>query len=113
MDFLDLSDNTHPHEALRGWAAERCRRPFDPAKPMFDTALVRLSDGEFAWYLNQHHLVADGWSALLIFRCTAEYYQRAAVGSLDEAAALPAFADFVAHERKVCEDAGYAAIRSY
>ena len=38
---------------------------------------------EFVFYLNQHHLVTDGWSVMLIVQQLSELYERSMRGELD------------------------------
>ncbi len=96
LDEVDLSSAADPVEAFESWAQERCRRPFDFSQRLFDSALVRLGPEKCAWYLAQHHIITDAFSVLITMRYMDEYYGLAAQGKLDEAPAIPAFADYVA-----------------
>ena len=52
-----------------GWtrfqARRGCQRLFDLDERLFDAALLRLGERQFAFFLNQHRIIADGWSALV------------------------------------------------
>lgn len=99
VDVVDLSSAPDPEAALRRWAGERAARRFDLERCLFDAVLLRLADDRYAWYLNQHHLITDGWSATLVYRYVADFYARAREGRLDEAPPLPAYAAYAAYEQ--------------
>jgi amino acid adenylation domain-containing protein len=99
VEQVDLSGSPDPDAALRRWAEARAARLFDLRERLFDTALLRLTPDRFAWYLNQHHLVTDGWSTALVYRYVAELYQLSLQGRLGEAPPLPPFSAYVEHER--------------
>lgn len=98
VELVDLSHNPAPEQALQQWVAERCTRPFDLGARVFDTALVRLSATELAWYFGYHHIIADAWSGWLVTAHTADLYAHLAAGQTAPAG-LPRFADYVAAER--------------
>ena len=58
----------NPEQEFRRWCEDRCTRPFSPGGDLVDSVLVPLGDGRTGWYLNQHHLITDAWSTLLLFR---------------------------------------------
>ncbi len=71
IDWGDLSD---PDDAYREWLAQRSQRVFALDAPLFDSALIRLGEDRWVWYLNQHHLITDGWSTALVYEATARAY---------------------------------------
>ncbi|MFF8729210.1 amino acid adenylation domain-containing protein [Streptomyces sp. NPDC015171] len=99
VDLVDLAGEPDPREAARRWARRRGGRAPDPARSVFDSALLRLGDTAFAWYLNVDHLVCDAWSMSLFLRTLSAYYELDRRGTLDEAAPLPPFQAYVDHER--------------
>ncbi len=68
-------DRRDPAGAFRRWCRERCARPLPLDGDLVDSVLVPLGDGRTGWYLNQHHLVADAWSTVLLFRQVAAQYE--------------------------------------
>ncbi|MEU6665867.1 amino acid adenylation domain-containing protein [Streptomyces sp. NPDC046727] len=99
LEPVDLTGEPDPHEAARQWARRRSGAGLDAARSVFDSALLRLSDTESAWYLNVDHLVCDAWSMSLFLRTLSEYYDLDRQGSLDGAAPLPPFQAYVDRER--------------
>ncbi|MCC6697285.1 MAG: amino acid adenylation domain-containing protein [Candidatus Hydrogenedentes bacterium] len=98
MDVVDFSSATDPMAAFDAWAEERIQKVLEFGERLFDSALVKLADDKFVWYLNQHHVICDAFSFLVIIHYTAELYQRSLAGTLEDAPALPAFRDYVEHE---------------
>jgi amino acid adenylation domain-containing protein len=96
---VDLSGSTDPQAALRSWIEERSGLRFDLAECLFDTVLVSLAHDRHVWYLNQHHLITDGWSTALVYRYLADFYERSLEGGLAETPLLPSYADYVAYEQ--------------
>jgi amino acid adenylation domain-containing protein len=100
LEHLDFSRAADPRAEFEAWLQIRCRALFKMDKRLFDSALVKVSDREFVWYLNQHHIITDGWSCRLIFRRMSELYARSLEGRLAPTVELPAFGDYVAYERE-------------
>ncbi|MFT6000871.1 MAG: amino acid adenylation domain-containing protein [Neolewinella sp.] len=72
------------------WCTERCATTsFSLDGKLYDTALIRGSDGQYLWYLNQHHLITDGWSKALQVRYVMACYAALRAG---KAAPEPDFA---------------------
>ena len=100
MDIVDLSASYQPVAAYEQWMAERDLRPFSPARRLFDSTLLRLSDQHYVWRLVLHRLIADSRTLALVYRYTAEAYAAAAVGSIDALGALASFEDYARYERR-------------
>lgn len=113
MECLDFSSLPDSRSALQAWARERCRIPFDFKKRLFDSALIKISDGEFVWYLNQHQIVTDGWSIRLIFKLQSELYRRSLNGELESRVELPAFQDYLDYEREYYGSERYLKAKAY
>jgi amino acid adenylation domain-containing protein len=99
VELVDLTSSGDPESAYHAWLAARKTRLLALDQQLFDTALVRLAPDRHVWYLCQHHLVTDGVSFALVYKNVAESYALALADRLDEAPALPQYADYVAHER--------------
>ncbi|MCI0660912.1 MAG: amino acid adenylation domain-containing protein, partial [Acidobacteria bacterium] len=100
MDYLDFSRLADNRSALRTWARGRRQTPFNFEKRLFDSALIKLSDEQYAWYLNQHQIITDGWSIWLIFKRQSELYKRSLNGRLEEKIELPGYQDYLDYERQ-------------
>ncbi|MGH7835593.1 MAG: non-ribosomal peptide synthetase, partial [Candidatus Binatia bacterium] len=113
MEFLDFSSPTDPRATARIWMQERCSVPLDWKARLFDSVLIKLSEKEFVWYLNVHHLICDGWSFELIYRHTSDFYLRSLQARPSQSIALPRFADYLAYERAYRESPRHRKIESY
>lgn len=100
LPLLDFSAENQPEEALRQWAEEQAIEPFQPGSRLFDSALVKLADTNYGWYLNQHHIAADGFSTIeLLVLCMSDLYQQACNGQLRFHLGLPSFAQAIRQAR--------------
>ncbi|MEM8531146.1 MAG: amino acid adenylation domain-containing protein [Chloroflexota bacterium] len=113
LPLYDLSDELHPEQALRSWIETRKTISFHHEESLVDSALIKLSDTSYAWYINIYHIVVDGWSFMLIYQAMATYYALAQQGTLHQAQPLPAFQDYVAHERRYRESRAYQTTQAY
>jgi len=113
MGYIDFSTLPDPSAATRQWVRERAQSLFQLDGRLFDSALLKLSDQTFVWFLSHHHLITDAWSVALIYRYQRELYARARQGRLDEPFVLPRFADFVAYERAQRHTPQYEKARAY
>lgn len=113
VPFVDLTGDPDPEDALRQWANERAAQPFDLRERLFDAALVAVAGDRHAWYLNQHHLITDGWSVALVYRHLSDLYARALSGTLAESPQLPAYADHVEYEEQFVRSARFETAKRY
>ncbi|MDX2437618.1 MAG: AMP-binding protein, partial [Acidobacteriota bacterium] len=90
-DVVDLSESADPEKAFLAWCRERCGRPLDLGGSLVDSVVVPLGDERTGWYLNQHHLVADAWSTLLLYRQVGAEYEALLRGDDGERPAFPAY----------------------
>ncbi|MCI0663067.1 MAG: condensation domain-containing protein, partial [Acidobacteria bacterium] len=113
IEFLDFSQKSNPEAELESWMYRRRIVLFDVAKRVFDSALIKLSDGKFAWYLNQHHIICDYQSIWLLFQRMSEFYGRALKGQLVEMSDLPAYRDYLDYEREYRSSLRFLKSRAY
>ena len=113
MEFLDFSDCSNPNEELQAWLRKRCQVPFDLGKCLFDAVLIKITDNKFVCYLNQHHLITDGWSVWLIFHRMAEFYERSLRGRLEEKVDLPPFQRYIDYEKEHSSSSRYRSADEY
>jgi len=73
---LDFSKEDNPKEAYLVWEKNRIVRKFDTYTSLLDSALVKLDDAHYIWFINQHHLITDAWSNGLLFKAITNIYQK-------------------------------------
>ncbi len=93
---LDLGQRLDPPGEFRRWCHERCAQPLPLDGDLVDSVLVRLGEGRTGWYLNQHHLIADAWSTVLLYRQVAAEYEALLGGDGGRRPPLPAYYPTVA-----------------
>lgn len=74
VEWIDFRGEPDPEDAYRRWADARSRRGFALDGVLFDCAVVRTADDVHHWFLNQHHLITDGWSTAVVFQAVSEAY---------------------------------------
>lgn len=79
-------------EAASQWIEKALRRPFDIATESFESALIRVGDKGWTWYLNQHHAIVDASSGSLLFDALSKRYETR------EQVHLPSFMNHAAGE---------------
>ncbi|MFJ4499540.1 amino acid adenylation domain-containing protein [Streptomyces sp. NPDC088864] len=80
---VDLRAAPVPAAAALAWARQDVARPFDlGGGPPFRTALLRLADQRYHWYLACHHLVLDGLGSALLVRRVGRIYAALERGEL-------------------------------
>jgi amino acid adenylation domain-containing protein len=113
VERIDLSAEAEPERALAAFVRDRVGRPFTLARRLYDCALIRLAPDRHIWYLNQHHLITDGWSAALVYRAVAALYGRSLAGTLDGAPPLPQFEEYASWERAFRASPAFSRIRAH
>jgi len=94
---LDFSKKDNPREATDQWVTEKSKVIFDISQRCFDAALLKIAADKFCFYLNQHHLITDGWAVSILFNALADCYQNILSGTTTENT-LANFSDYVQHE---------------
>ncbi len=100
VEFLDWSNKQKSSESkFEEWMAERMKRNFDLSKSLFDSVLIKLSETRFVWYLNQHHLITDGWSVSTQYKAFAEIYELLKKGEPLDGFQIPQFQKYLEYEK--------------
>jgi thioesterase domain-containing protein len=100
LEFVDLSNEPDPSTALETWMTGRISLPLSLDVCLFDSALIKIANEQFVWYLNQHHVNADVSSFFLTYERLAELYEQDWQGKSINVQAFPAFEMYVDYERK-------------
>ncbi|HMB51691.1 MAG TPA: amino acid adenylation domain-containing protein, partial [Thermoanaerobaculia bacterium] len=99
VDLSALADEPRRRELARRGRAEALR-PFDLERgPLWRFLLFRLGHDEHRFFVNQHHVVSDGWSFGLFLRQLAEAWQRLGDGGRLDAPPVQ-YADHAAWQRR-------------
>ena len=100
LAIVDLTDEPDPVAAAEQWQAVRVQRPFVINQCLYDTALLKLADDHFVWFLNQHHLITDASSFFLMAESVLGHYANLQQGTPQPPALRPPFSRYVASLEK-------------
>ena len=103
LPIIDFSEYADPDASATVWAKKKAKQTFDIEKATFDSALLKLADNRFAWYLNQHHLVTDAKSIEVLFRHLEELYALAESGTTGHIEPIPSFSTYLEYELQAAE----------
>ncbi|MBX7255073.1 MAG: amino acid adenylation domain-containing protein [Candidatus Hydrogenedentes bacterium] len=113
LECVDLTGASDYRIATQEWCTERCQVVHDMGKRLFDSVLLKLGDELYGWYLNQHHIISDAFSFVILTGYMSHLYEAAMAGTLDSVPCLPPFKDYLEYERSHRGDASDASERAY
>lgn len=113
LDFIDFSNDPKPESAYQAWLQVRCQHPLDLRACLFDSALVKISNENFVWFFNQHHLITDASSTFLVFERLAEFYELAIAGKSLSIPNLPQFDEYIEYEKSYRNSSQYKKAETY
>jgi len=74
IEFIDLAGGANRDQSYRSWLKDRSARLLDMTHCMYDAALVKIRNGNFVFFLNQHHAISDGFSTNILHRDLEKIY---------------------------------------
>ncbi|MEZ4590675.1 MAG: condensation domain-containing protein [Chloroflexota bacterium] len=96
LAVVDLSEEAETVAAARQWQQQQVQRPFTLNQCLYDTALLKITDTHFVWFLNLHHLITDAASFFLIADTVLRHYDNLRRGLPPLPAEKPTFARYAA-----------------
>ncbi len=99
VEWVDFSGTPDPEGAYSSWLENRKIRLLGLSERLFDTALLKLGEQHYVWYLCQHHLITDGQSFAVVFSLMTKRYRMAIAGEGIEASPVPSYSDYIAYEK--------------
>ncbi|MDJ0905141.1 MAG: amino acid adenylation domain-containing protein [Woeseiaceae bacterium] len=95
LELLDLRAENDALASAKDWMERAAAEPFDLDEPLVRSALIRIDDDDYIWFVNQHHIVTDAWSCKLMVAAMDRAYRdepgddvAAAIGQLPPAKAI-------------------------
>ena len=114
LDWVDFSEEGDPQAVYRDWLAERKLKLLRLDERLYDSALVKLGAERYVWYLNQHHLITDAQSFILVYKRLAGMYEQAQGGeSLQDEQEGVEFEAYAAYERAYRSSERYQKAAAY
>ena len=94
LEFWDISQESNQDQKLSDWLAQQNQHIFDLTQCAFQSALIKINDTHFVWYLNQHHIITDAWGVTTQYQAISKLYRDlASIGKGTEQ--LPQYDAFV------------------
>jgi thioesterase domain-containing protein/acyl carrier protein len=100
VEYVDLSGAGEVAGAYERWLAERKVRVLELGKSAYDTALVKLGEASYVWYLNVHHILVDASSFVQIYRRVSGRYEREVSGEEGVEEGWPQYREYLEYERR-------------
>ncbi len=115
LQVLALSQDLDQDEHLRALMTRAGMEAFDLKKgPLFRAQLYRLAEGEHILFLNQHHIISDGWSINLMIAELAALYPAFLAGADDPLPPLRVqYPDYAAWQSSYRESEAYQRSKTY
>ena len=101
VDLRGLKETERESEAVR-LATEESQGPFNLATgPLLRTTLLCLGEEDYVFLLTMHHIIADGWSMVVLFQELSDIYQAFSDGRPSPLPELPIqYADFAVWQKE-------------
>jgi len=112
LELLDWSEAEVSEHSLEDWLTRCSQTIFDLTNRCFDSTLIKLSDDEFIWYLNQHHIITDAWGVSTQFNALAEVYKSLELGE-NPVNELPGYYQYRIHEQDSLESPQFHQSKSF
>ncbi|MBL4703209.1 MAG: amino acid adenylation domain-containing protein, partial [Flavobacteriales bacterium] len=76
IDYKDYRAQENKQELVSTYIREDSYQLFDLEKgPLLRAALLQVSDQEYIFYYNMHHIISDGWSMEVLSKDVFAYYE--------------------------------------
>jgi hypothetical protein len=102
LPIIDLRELPEREMEARRLAVAEAARPFDLARgPLLRAQLIRLGEEEHVALLTTHHIISDGWSAVVLERELSALYEALSKGAESPLSELPVqYADYAVWQRE-------------
>ncbi|MCK4870550.1 MAG: amino acid adenylation domain-containing protein [Gammaproteobacteria bacterium] len=94
LEYVDCSDDL---ESIDRWITEKRNEMFDFESRLFSSALLKIADERFAWFLNVHHIIVDLNSFPVMLSQLSECYKHVKNAN-DSIIQFPKFSSYVCQE---------------
>ncbi|MFA0960201.1 amino acid adenylation domain-containing protein [Roseivirga sp. BDSF3-8] len=75
VDYADLREAENAKEEVNGFIRTDSVKPFDLVNgPLLRACLMQVSDDQYVFYYNMHHIISDGWSMGVLTRDIMAFY---------------------------------------
>ncbi|MBZ0167282.1 MAG: hypothetical protein K8I00_10795, partial [Candidatus Omnitrophica bacterium] len=96
--YRDFSGEVDAVQAAGAWIERQSKTAYQLDQCLFRSALLKVADNDFIWYISQHHIITDGWSQVLTYNSVSQYYKESLSGDI-QIKPVPQYEDYARHER--------------
>ncbi|MDC8004735.1 amino acid adenylation domain-containing protein [Aureisphaera galaxeae] len=76
IEIIDFRNEEDPKAACSAYITTDAEVPFDLENgPLLRAAIIQVSDQEYTFYYNMHHIISDGWSMEVLSKDVLAYYE--------------------------------------
>ncbi|MFH7014638.1 amino acid adenylation domain-containing protein [Flavobacterium sp. FlaQc-47] len=87
--YIDYRSDLHQDKNVDAYLKEDAYAPFDLKKgPLVRTSILQLSDDQYVFYYNIHHIICDGWSIDVLAKDVFALYENYLEGKQSELTTL-------------------------
>jgi len=98
LQFFDFSGMQDKESHLQNWLSGESKDLFDLSKRLFDSALIKMDNSRFVWFLKQHHLITDGMSKTILFNGMSDLYKKILNDEKLTQILFPLYQDYINYE---------------
>ncbi|TRX31760.1 amino acid adenylation domain-containing protein [Flavobacterium sp. ZT3R18] len=89
VDYIDYRSDLHQDTNVDLYIKEDAYAPFDLTNgPLVRASILQLSDDEYVFYYNIHHIISDGWSMDVLAKDVFAFYEQYSEGKQNELTTL-------------------------
>ncbi|WP_374175236.1 amino acid adenylation domain-containing protein [Flavobacterium tructae] len=89
VDYIDYRSDCNREEKVAAYIKEDSYAPFDLKNgPLVRASILQLSDVEYVFYYNIHHIICDGWSIDVLAKDVFALYEHYSEGKQNELTSL-------------------------
>jgi hypothetical protein len=89
LELLDLRAGDDSSFSAKDWMERAAAEPFDLDEPLVRSALIRVDDERYIWFINQHHIITDAWSCKLMLAAMDQAYREESSVDVGQAIGQP------------------------
>jgi amino acid adenylation domain-containing protein len=99
LQRLDLRAEDDALASANNWMERAAAEPFDLNEPLLRSALIRVDDASYVWFINQHHIITDAWSCKLMLAAMDREYRGEPIDDAQQTIGQPPAAKAITESR--------------
>ncbi|TKI55059.1 amino acid adenylation domain-containing protein [Brevibacillus antibioticus] len=114
LPYLDFSRKTDPMKAADEWAEIEFQTGFQINNtPLFDFALLHISEDHNAYFVKLHHIVSDGWTILIMTNQISTFYMQLLRGEQVDGSITSTYLHYLEQEQNYLTSSRYEKDKAY